>query len=87
LAIAERCARLSASVAVKTAEILNGYIDSGVYKPVYEPQLKVQKAPLRKDLKIPAQNNCSDCHNPFTVAFKAVKHRIGFGAPGGEYKK
>jgi hypothetical protein len=80
----DRCARITASVAIKTAEMLNGYIDSGVYKPVYDPQLKLHPMPLRRDVRMPAQNNCSDCHDPFRVMFKAVKHRIDFGVPGGE---
>lgn len=82
----ERCARLSADLAAKTAEILNKWVDTKEYNPIYEPQLKVQKIPFRKDLKITGQENCSDCHNPFKVAFNAVKNRI-IGAPGGEYKK
>lgn len=71
-----RCAMITASVAVKTAEILNGWIDSGKYVPVNEPQLKVQKMPLRKDVKIAAQDNCGDCHNPISVGWRAIKSRL-----------
>lgn len=78
-----RCAMVAASVAVKTAEILNKWVETGDYKPVHEPQLKVQKAPLRKDVKIAAQDNCSDCHNPFKVAWRAVHTRITLGIPPG----
>jgi len=72
----DRCARVTGSVAVKTTEILNGWLDSGEYVPVYEPQLKVQKIPLRKDIKIAAQKNCGDCHNPVRVGYRAIKARI-----------
>lgn len=71
-----RCAMITASVAVKTAEILNGWIDSGKYVPVNEPQLKVHKIPLRKDVKIAAQDNCGDCHNPITVGWRAITSRL-----------
>lgn len=71
-----RCAMLSASVAVKTAEILNGWIDSGKYVPVNEPQIKVRDIPFRKDVKIAAQDNCGDCHNPITVGWRAITSRF-----------
>ena len=71
-----RCAMLTGSVAVKVAEILNGWIDASKYVPVNEPQLKVQKIPLRKDIKIAAQNNCGDCHDPLNVGWRAVRSRI-----------
>ena len=71
-----RCAMLTAGVAVKVAEILNGWIDSGKYTPVHEPQLKVQKIPLRRDIKIAAQNNCGDCHDPLNVGWRAIRSRV-----------
>lgn len=71
-----RCAMVSASVAVKTAEILNGWIDSGKYVPVNEPQTKVRPIPFRKDVKIAAQDNCGDCHNPITVGWRAITSRL-----------
>ena len=72
----DRCARLTASVAVKTAEILNGWIDSGKYVPVNEPQTKVRPIPFRKDIKIAAQDNCGDCHNPISVGWRAITSRL-----------
>lgn len=82
----DRCARLAADLAVKTVEILNKWIDSREYKPIYEPQPKVQNISFRKDLKIPGQKNCGDCHNPAKVGYNSIVNRIT-GAPGGEYKK
>ena len=73
-------------MAGKTVEILNKWVDSREYKPIYEPQLKVQNIPFRKDLKITGQKNCGDCHNPVKTAYNAIVNRIT-GAPGGEYKK
>ncbi|WP_456475584.1 C-GCAxxG-C-C family protein [Candidatus Pyrohabitans sp.] len=49
----ERCARLSADVAVKTVELLNDWAD-GKYKPVHGSQAKTHQ--------MPSQNNCVDCH-------------------------
>jgi hypothetical protein len=49
----ERCARLSADVAVKTVELLNAWAD-GTYKPSHGSQAKTHD--------MPAQNNCDDCH-------------------------
>lgn len=71
-----RCAMITGSVAVKTAEILNGWIDSGKYVPVNEPQTKVRPIPFRKDIKIAAQDNCGDCHNPISVGWRAIKSRL-----------
>lgn len=71
-----RCAMITASVAVKTAEILNGWLDSSKYVPVNEPQTKVRAIPLRKDIKIAAQDNCGDCHNPIKVGWRAITSRL-----------
>ena len=49
----ERCARLSADVAMETARLLNLWAD-GKYKPVHGSQAKTHG--------MTAQNNCSDCH-------------------------
>lgn len=49
----ERCARLSADVAVKTVELLNDWAD-GKYKPSHGSQAKTHD--------ITTQNNCGDCH-------------------------
>ncbi len=50
----ERCARLAADVAMKTVELLNEY-KKGTYKPLYP----VSQAKMHK---LPAQNNCMECH-------------------------
>lgn len=50
----ERCARLSADVAVYTVELLNAWAD-GKYVPVHGSQAKTHNRP--------AQNNCMDCHS------------------------
>ncbi|MDI6744795.1 MAG: C-GCAxxG-C-C family (seleno)protein [Thermodesulfovibrionales bacterium] len=73
-----RCAMMTGSVAVKTAEMLNGWLDNGgKYVPVNAPQLgKVHKIPLRKDIPIAAQNNCGDCHNPISVGWRAITSRL-----------
>ncbi len=49
----ERCARLSADVAVKTIELLSLWAD-GKYKPSYGNQAKMYQTTT--------QNNCTDCH-------------------------
>ncbi len=49
----ERCARLSADVAMKTATLLNEWA-AGTYKPVHGSQAKTHNRP--------AQNNCDGCH-------------------------
>jgi hypothetical protein len=49
----ERCARLSADVAVKTVQLLNAYAD-GKYKPAHGSQAKMHQ--------MTTQNNCTDCH-------------------------
>lgn len=49
----ERCARLSADVAVKTVELLNDWAD-GKYTPTHGSQANTHE--------ITTQNNCSDCH-------------------------
>jgi hypothetical protein len=56
---AERCARLSADIAMKTAELLNEWKD-GKYVP--------RNALLAnaKAFGLPVQNNCSDCHKDGT---------------------
>lgn len=50
----DRCARLAASVAAKTVEILNANAD-GTYKPQHGDHLAMYS--------ITAQNNCMDCHD------------------------
>ncbi len=50
----ERCARLSADVAVQTVKLLNAWAD-GKYVPTHGSQAKMHK--------MPAQNNCRDCHS------------------------
>ena len=49
----ERCARLSADVAMKTVELLNAWKD-GTYTPSHGSQAKTYD--------ITTQNNCGDCH-------------------------
>lgn len=49
----DRCARLSADVAVKTVKLLNAWAD-GKYVPVHGSQVKTHKTTT--------QNNCGDCH-------------------------
>jgi hypothetical protein len=49
----ERCARLSADIAMKTAQLLNNWAD-GKYKPVHGSQAKTYQ--------MTSQNNCTDCH-------------------------
>lgn len=49
----ERCARLSADIAVKTAELLNAWVD-GKYVPVHGSQARMHQ--------MTTQNNCTDCH-------------------------
>lgn len=50
----DRCARLSADVAMKTATLLNEWA-AGTYKPAHGSQAKTHN--------MPAQNNCDDCHD------------------------
>jgi hypothetical protein len=49
----DRCARLSADVAMKTAMLLNDWAD-GKYKATHGSQVKAHE--------LPAQSNCDDCH-------------------------
>ncbi|MEJ2184293.1 MAG: C-GCAxxG-C-C family (seleno)protein [Nitrospirota bacterium] len=49
----DRCARLAADVAFKTATLLNAWAD-GTYVPVHGSQVKAHQ--------ITAQNNCAECH-------------------------
>jgi len=51
----ERCARLSADIAMYTAKLLNEWAD-GTYKPRNEPLANAL------DNQITSQANCSDCH-------------------------
>jgi hypothetical protein len=53
---AERCARVAATIAVKTAEMLNDWDAAGVYVPVNKPLANVLTN------GITSQNNCTDCH-------------------------
>jgi hypothetical protein len=54
---AERCARVSASVAARTAEMLNAWeAAGGKYTPVNKPLANVLTN------GITSQNNCTDCH-------------------------
>ncbi|MHB8835435.1 MAG: C-GCAxxG-C-C family (seleno)protein [Candidatus Methylomirabilia bacterium] len=54
---AERCARVAASVAEKTAEMLNAWAAAGgKYTPVNKPLANVMTN------GITSQNNCTDCH-------------------------
>lgn len=50
----ERCARLSADVAMETIRLLN-LRKEGTYKPAYKDQARMHG--------MPAQNNCADCHS------------------------
>lgn len=59
----ERCARLSADVAVKTAELLNAWAD-GTYKPYHGSQVGTYD--------ITTQNNCGDCHPSGSPALPGV---------------
>lgn len=49
----DRCARIAASVAMKTATLLNEWSD-GTYKPSHGSQVKEHNRP--------AMNNCDECH-------------------------
>jgi len=51
----ERCARLSADIAMYTAQLLNEWAD-GTYKPRNEPLANAL------DNQITSQNNCGECH-------------------------
>ncbi len=53
---AERCARVAASIAAKTAEMLNTWASAGKYTPVNTPLGNVMTN------GITSQNNCTDCH-------------------------
>jgi hypothetical protein len=52
---AERCARLSANIAMEAARMLNAWAD-GDYKPKHKPLYNVVAN------GITSQNNCADCH-------------------------
>ncbi len=52
---AERCARLSANIAMEAAGMLNAWADSS-YKPKHKPLYNVAAN------GITSQNNCTDCH-------------------------
>jgi hypothetical protein len=68
---AERCARVAATIAVKTAEMLNAWdAAGGTYTPVNQPLANV----LRNG--ITSQNNCTDCHG------KDVPKPLTLAAPG-----
>jgi hypothetical protein len=49
----DRCARLSADVAMQTVTLLNAYAD-GKYKPTHGSQIEKHK--------MTAQDNCDKCH-------------------------
>ena len=54
---AERCARVAATIAAKTAEMLNAWdAAGGTYTPVHKPLANVLAN------GITSQNNCTDCH-------------------------
>jgi len=56
---AERCARLSANVAMEAARMLNAWAD-GNYRPKHKPLYNVLAN------GITSQNNCKDCHGDYT---------------------
>ncbi|MDA8432855.1 MAG: C-GCAxxG-C-C family protein [Nitrospiraceae bacterium] len=56
---AERCARLSADVAMEAARMLNVWSE-GSYKPKHKPLYNVLAN------GITSQNNCRDCHGEYT---------------------
>jgi len=70
---AERCARVAASIAAKTAEMLNAWeAAGGRYTPVNKPLANVMTN------GITSQNNCTDCHGkdvpkPLTLATPGKK--------------
>ncbi|NOY65096.1 MAG: C_GCAxxG_C_C family protein [Nitrospirae bacterium] len=55
---AERCARLSANIAMEAARMLNAWVD-GRYKPRHERLYNVVAN------GITSQNNCRDCHGQY----------------------
>ncbi len=56
---AERCARLSANIAMEAARMLNAWVD-GRYTPKHSPLYNVAAN------GITSQNNCRDCHGQYT---------------------
>jgi hypothetical protein len=56
---AERCARMSANVAMEAANMLNAWAD-GKYKPKHKTLYNVAAN------GITSQNNCRDCHGDYT---------------------
>ena len=68
---AERCARVDATIAAKTAEMLNAWdAAGGTYTPVHKPLANVLAN------GITSQNNCTDCHG------KEVPKPLTMTAPG-----
>ena len=53
----ERCARITADVAIKTVELLNDWVD-GKYKITRRSQVKMYQ--------MPTENNCKQCHGTET---------------------
>lgn len=53
---AERCARVSANIAMETANMLNEWKREGKYTPKHKPLFNVLAN------GITSQNNCTDCH-------------------------
>ncbi len=60
----ERCARLSADVAMKMAQMLNLWADGGFV---------VKHGNQGKIYGIPTQNNCAECHGPAVPAVPGTK--------------
>ncbi|MBU2577540.1 chain A iron centre cytochrome C protein, partial [Patescibacteria group bacterium] len=59
----ERCARISADVAMKTVELLNAWKD-GTYTPSHGSNAKTYD--------ITTQTNCGDCHTDGTPPLPGV---------------
>jgi len=62
----ERCARLSADIAMYTAKLLNEWV-AGTYKPRNEPLA------YALDNQITSQGNCGDCHGDNVPALPGKK--------------
>lgn len=63
---AERCARVAADIAMKTAQMLNEWAD-GKYTPKHKPLYNVAAN------GITSQNNCTDCHGNDVPAAEKYK--------------
>jgi len=67
---AERCARLSANIAMEAARMLNEWIENGKYRAKHTPLFNVVSN------GITSQHNCMDCHGNFVPSARETYNTL-----------